>query len=85
MQQNHQIQLNELRSKLVIDEQEVSDIKSRLAAQSSEFESRILEMKRHIGEEEVSEGDSLQVQWVPFAKSICKISWPAKMQIGLKT
>ena len=69
MQQNHQIQLNELHSKLVIDEREVSDLKSRLAAQSSEFESRILEMKRHIGEEEVSEGDSLQVQWVPFAKS----------------
>ena len=84
VQQSHQIQLNELHSKLVIDEREVSDLKSRLAAQSSEFESRILEMKRHLGEEEVSEGDSLQVQWVPFAKSICKISRPAKIQIGLK-
>ena len=54
MEQKHQIALNELRSKLVMDEQEISNLKSRLAEQSSEFESRMLEMKRQITEEEVS-------------------------------
>ena len=53
MEQNQQIKLSKLHSKLVIDQQEASDLKARLAEQSSEFESRMLEMKRHLAEEEV--------------------------------
>lgn len=62
MEQKHQIALNELRSKLVMDEQEISNLKSRLAEQSSEFESRMLEMKRQITEEENLKEEALHQQ-----------------------
>ncbi|XP_076449229.1 uncharacterized protein LOC143285705 [Babylonia areolata] len=54
MEQSHQMKISELHSKLMMAEQEMSSLKVRLAEQMSmsEFEGRMLEMKRRISEEE---------------------------------
>ena len=53
MEQDSHSKLNEVRAKLVISEQEQATVKARLAEQTSDFEARMLEMKKRIGEEEV--------------------------------
>lgn len=52
MEHNHQIKMSELHSKVVLGDQELATLKARLAEQTTEFEGRMLEMKRRIGEEE---------------------------------
>ncbi|KAL8579376.1 hypothetical protein ACOMHN_026741 [Nucella lapillus] len=52
MEHNQQLKMAELRSKLLLGDQELASLKARLVEQTSEFEGRMLEMKRRIGEEE---------------------------------
>ncbi|XP_070186816.1 TNFAIP3-interacting protein 1-like isoform X1 [Littorina saxatilis] len=58
MEQSQQIKMGDLRSKLAMTEQELSTFRARLAEQASEFESRMLEMKRRIEEEENQKEDA---------------------------
>nr|KAG5710406.1 hypothetical protein BaRGS_022224 [Batillaria attramentaria] len=62
MEQKHQAKLNEFHTKLMMAEQELSTVKSRLEEQSRDFETRLLELKRRCGEEESAREEALHEQ-----------------------
>lgn len=61
-EQQHKVTMNELCSKLGVTEQELSVCKTRLAEQSSDFEARMLELKRRYSEEENAKEEALHHQ-----------------------
>lgn len=61
-EKKHQVQLSELRSQLIICEQDLSNLRRQQSEQAPEFESRMLELKKRISEEEMLKEEALHKQ-----------------------